>query len=68
VDGRHAASLVVSGIFKGVLCNASAGVLGDQFYALNDAVDDLKQEEKSIRAAGSEPRPQTRSNRGTLEL
>lgn len=43
VDGRHAGSLVVSGVFEGVLCDASARVLRDQFDALNDAVDDLKQ-------------------------
>lgn len=43
VDGRHAGSLVVSGVFEGVLCDASARVLRDQFDALNDAVDNLKQ-------------------------
>ncbi len=46
MDGCHAASLVVPGVFKGVLCDASAGVLRDQFDALNDAVDDLQEAER----------------------
>lgn len=45
VDGHHAVSLVVSGVFKGVLSDASAGVLCDQFDALNDAINDLQQGE-----------------------
>lgn len=50
VDGRHTASLVVSGVFEGVLCDASAGVLGDQFDALNDAINDLQQQERRDRS------------------
>lgn len=46
VDGRHAVSLVVSGVFEGVLSDASAGVLSNQFDALNDAVDDLQEEDE----------------------
>lgn len=58
VDGRHAASLVVSGVFEGVLGDASAGVLSDQLDALNDAVDDLRQRDQT---GASEQRDHTRS-------
>lgn len=50
VDGRHAGSLVVSGVFKGVLCDASAGVLRDQLDALNDAVHDLRHRDRRRRS------------------
>lgn len=42
VNGRHTGSLVVSGVFKGIFSDASAGVLCDQFDALHNAVYDLK--------------------------
>ena len=44
MDGRHAVPLVVSGVLEGVLSDASAGVLSDQFDALDDAVHDLQGE------------------------
>lgn len=41
VHGRHTAALVVSGVLEGVLCDASAGVLRDQFDALDDTINNL---------------------------
>lgn len=48
VDRRHAAPLVVPGVLKGVLRDTSAGVLCDQFDALNDAVYDLQHARQEI--------------------
>lgn len=49
VDGGHACSFVVPGILEGVLSDASASVLGDQFDALNNTVDDLRQQKDKKR-------------------
>lgn len=49
MDGGHARSFVVPGVLEGVLSDASAGVLGDQFDALNNAVDDLRQQKDKKR-------------------
>ena len=41
VNSSHAASLVVPGVLKGVLSNASAGVLCDQLDALHHTIHNL---------------------------
>lgn len=38
----NAAPLIISGIFKSVLCNALAGLLRNEFNTLYDSIDDLK--------------------------
>lgn len=38
----NAAPLIISGIFKSVLCNALAGLLCNKFNTLYDSIDDLK--------------------------
>lgn len=49
VDSGHARSFVVPGVLEGVLSDASASVLGDQFDALNNTVDDLRQQKDKKR-------------------
>lgn len=38
----NAAPLIISGIFKSVLCNALAGLLCNEFNTLYDSINDLK--------------------------
>lgn len=49
MDGGHARPFVVPGVLEGVLSDASASVLGDQFDALNNTVDDLRQQKDKKR-------------------
>lgn len=38
----NAAPLIISGIFKSVVCNALAGLLCNEFNTLYDSIDNLK--------------------------
>lgn len=49
--GCHAVSLVVASVFKGVLCDAFAGLLSDQLNALNDTIHNLENVEINIMGA-----------------
>lgn len=66
VDGGHARSFVVPGVLEGVLSDASASVLGDQFDALNNTVDDLRQQKDKKRTEVTHS--WTEHNRITIKL